>query len=82
MFASVLQRSPNVNVLDEDLRTPLHIACQHGSKKVMALLCSTEKADPEAVDRCGLVPLDLTLASRTWDVLLKSHPHLQLSDTM
>ena len=31
IFASVLQKSPDVNVVDENLRTPLHIACLHGS---------------------------------------------------
>lgn len=71
-----------MNSQDAQQRTPLYVACLKGSKKVMQLLCDNSDVDPLLPDKYGLTPLDLTLANKTWSLLLKQWPDLELSETM
>jgi len=55
---------------EEDGSTPLHIACTHGSKKVVALLLSSNRIDPNDIDIAGKTPLHRACAAGVLEVVV------------
>ena len=58
----------NVNCCDENLQTPLHIACGKGHAKCVSLLLSADNIDVNASSNTGVTPLIMSA--------VKGHAHI------
>ena len=60
IIKELIAHGANPNVADRDGDTPLHIACQTGRLDLVYCLLTAEECDPNAKNKAGLTPLELT----------------------
>ena len=65
MVRLLLENGANVNQVDKNLQSPLHLACKYNQYEIVKILIEF-KADLSLTDRLGLTALDL---ARNFDIL-------------
>ncbi|RLV61203.1 ankyrin repeat domain-containing protein [Parashewanella curva] len=67
----LLERHANINDVDHDGKTPLHIAAQYDRHSLLPIFESHNECDVNAVDNRGNTPILTAAIFQAWDFVLK-----------